>query len=286
MSSDDPKFTQVPNILFDELMSSMGNAELRVVLVAVRKMLGFHKTSDAISLTTFQKLSGLSRQGVMDGLAAAVKNGHLRQLPTTGKRGTTMYALCIGQDAGLVKPVDQSRELTSTSQASRPELVKLVDTQNKETKLTKEKLPPAGEPSPEPPQIYAFYVENIRQQITPLVRDGLVDAVKTYGEAWVQDAIKEAVFNNVPKWNYVAAILERWGKEGRALPRPTASNGKPANAPQQPTSAPYVSPGVDMNAVVAKLASTGDNDPSWTPQREASGAWKPQPKHTKTGSST
>ncbi|MGD9714692.1 MAG: hypothetical protein AB7V46_21925, partial [Thermomicrobiales bacterium] len=53
-----------------------------------------------------------------------------------------------------------------------------------------------------------------------------------------------------------------------------------------PTSDPYVSPGVDMNAIVAQLARDGDNDPSWTPQREASGAWKPQPKHAKTGSST
>lgn len=284
MSSDEPNYTQTPNVFFDELMSNMGNAELRVVLVAIRKMFGFHKTADAISLTTFQKLSGLSRQGVMDGIAAAIKNGYLRQLPTTGHRGTTMYTLCIGQEAGLVKPVDQSRELTSTSQASSPELVKPVDTQNKERKLTKEKLPPAGESSPEPPQIYAFYVENMRQQITPLVRDGLVDAVKTYGEAWVQDAIKEAVFNNVPKWNYVAAILERWGKEGRALPRSASTNGKPA-APTQPAATPYVSPGVDMNAVVAKLARDGDNDPSWTPQREASGAWKPQPRPAKTGSS-
>lgn len=81
-------------------------------------------------------------------------------------------------------------------------------------------------------------------------------------------------------------------KVGELMPRWLLdyANGsrKPAKptTPAQPPATPYVSPGVDMNAIVAQLARDGDNDPSWTPQREASGAWKPQPKHAKTGSST
>jgi len=34
-------------------------------------------------------------------------------------------------------------------------------------------------------------------------------------EDWFRDACKEAVDNNVRKWTYVRAILERWSKEGK-----------------------------------------------------------------------
>lgn len=137
----EPGYTQTPNPLFDEHMRLMGEAELRVVLCAVRKTFGYHKLEDGISLTQFQSMTGLSRQGVVDGLEAAIQRGVIRQTGT-GRRGVGIYALNViptGQASGLVKPVDQSTQLTGTGQASRPELVKPVDTQKKITKEKKQK---------------------------------------------------------------------------------------------------------------------------------------------------
>lgn len=131
---DKPNYTQVPNALFD-LMPLMGTAELKVVMTAVRQTFGYHRESDAISLTQFEKATGLSRQGVIDGIAAAIERGVMLETGT-GKRGVKRYRL-------LVKPVDQSSELTSTSQASRPELVKPVDTQKKERKVKEKTSAPA-----------------------------------------------------------------------------------------------------------------------------------------------
>jgi len=34
-------------------------------------------------------------------------------------------------------------------------------------------------------------------------------------EEWFRDACEEAVDNNVRKWVYIEAILERWSKEGK-----------------------------------------------------------------------
>ncbi len=62
--------------------------------------------------------------------------------------------------------------------------------------------------------VYQLYEENIGP-LTPLIADALQDAVKTYSEDWIAEAIQIAVENNVRRWKYVEAILASWKKEGR-----------------------------------------------------------------------
>lgn len=131
-----PNYTQAPNQLFDELMAVMGEAELRIVLVAVRKTLGYHKTHDAISLSQFMKMSGLSRQGALDGIEAAKERGLLCELEKRGARGVKHY--------GLVISPDQSTEETSTSQASRP----VTSQRSRPTKETVKKEKEKKDPTP------------------------------------------------------------------------------------------------------------------------------------------
>ena len=73
-----PRFTPVPDILFDVYMSALSDAELRVLLYIIRHTLGWKKDSDSISLRQLtdglQKRDGswqdygcgLSRQGVIN----------------------------------------------------------------------------------------------------------------------------------------------------------------------------------------------------------------------------
>lgn len=132
-----PEHTQVPNSFF-EMMSDMSEVELRVTLCAIRKTFGWHKRQDAISLTQFQKMTGLSRQGVLNGIEESEKRGTIRKAGK-GKRNTTIFELCVIEEQPKPQPenvvsLDQSTQLTSTSQDSRPEVVKTVDTQKKENK--------------------------------------------------------------------------------------------------------------------------------------------------------
>lgn len=126
-----PEHTQVPNSLFD-MMADMSEVELRVTLCAIRQTFGWHKKRDAISLTQFQKMTGLSRQGVLDGIKESEKRGTLKKAGT-GKRNTTIFELVVSEPDNVI-PLDQSTQLTSTSQESRPEPVNTVDTQKKEKK--------------------------------------------------------------------------------------------------------------------------------------------------------
>lgn len=112
MSYQKPTHTQTPNLLFDEHMKDMSEAELKVCLVAIRKTFGWHKDKDRISLSQFQKLTGLSRQGVIDGIRAAMNRGVLGR-EESGK--SYAYFLVVKEDD---QPISQESRPTD-SQASR-----------------------------------------------------------------------------------------------------------------------------------------------------------------------
>src|SRR5215213_9106176 len=46
-----PNYTQVPDEVFDELLSKLSGAELKVLLYIIRRTFGFKKESDSISLS-------------------------------------------------------------------------------------------------------------------------------------------------------------------------------------------------------------------------------------------
>ncbi len=53
-----PNYTQVPDELFDDLMTDLSGAELKVLLYIIRRTFGFKKTEDTISLN--QMLNGIT----------------------------------------------------------------------------------------------------------------------------------------------------------------------------------------------------------------------------------
>ena len=64
-----PNFFQCPNVLVDELMQSIGGAELKCYLVIIRKTTGWHKLDDRISISQFIEITGLSNRTVIDACA-------------------------------------------------------------------------------------------------------------------------------------------------------------------------------------------------------------------------
>ena len=115
MSYTQPNYTQIPNALLDEHMADMKEAELKVTMAIARKTFGWHKQTDRLSITQLMDLTGLSRQGVLNGIEAGLNRG-------------TIYREAVGQSFAyslVVNEVDQSTD--STSQRSRPEPVNEVD---------------------------------------------------------------------------------------------------------------------------------------------------------------
>jgi DnaD/phage-associated family protein len=67
----------------------------------------------------------------------------------------------------------------------------------------------------QPINIFSLYEENVGM-LTPMIAEGLKDALELYPETWIADAIQESVKQNIRKLSYITAVLERWGKEGRS----------------------------------------------------------------------
>lgn len=105
-----PFYTQVPDIVFDELLPILSGAELKVLLYIIRRTFGFKKNRDNISLS--QMVSGIkTRDGqIIDGgtglgkssVARALitlerKNIVIRKRRTTNRSGyeATTYALNV-----------------------------------------------------------------------------------------------------------------------------------------------------------------------------------------------
>ena len=75
------------------------------------------------------------------------------------------------------------------------------------------------------PNIFELYEDNIGL-ISPILADELKDAENTYPPEWIEDAFKIAVENNVRKWSYVRAVLERMavaGREDSGDPKPESA---------------------------------------------------------------
>lgn len=67
----------------------------------------------------------------------------------------------------------------------------------------------------EQPDLFTLYEQNIGM-LTPLIAEELREAEKLYPEAWIRDAIKEAVSLNKRNIRYIVRILERWSAEGKS----------------------------------------------------------------------
>ena len=130
----DTGYTQIPNCILDS-MAKMHRATLAIILSVARKTAGFadgnggRKEWDTISLTQFEQMTDLSRQGVIEAIEDAVKNGWLERRKVGLQRYEYRITSQESRPVELVNSVDQSSQLTRTSQLSRPELVNSVDTQ-------------------------------------------------------------------------------------------------------------------------------------------------------------
>jgi hypothetical protein len=112
-------------------MHLLSDVELRVMLVACRQTLGWHRENAELSISYLQSKTGKSKQGVRDGVKKNTERNWLKKVGT-GKRNVSIYAVDFS---------DVSTQLTGTCQHSRQEHVNTVDTVNKEKEKKEKKIP-------------------------------------------------------------------------------------------------------------------------------------------------
>ena len=202
--SDRSSYVPVPAAVFSQVLEEVRDlAELQCLLRALfllhrkRGRLRYLTVSalenDVALLRACQGGSRDPRSVVKEAVDACVDRGTLLRVPVeSGGRSEVVLLLNTSQNRNAVEQLRRGElELDGLTSAA-----------------------PAGEPPAPRQDIFTLYEENIGV-ITPLIAEELKDAEKTYQHAWIEDAMREAVAQNIRKWKYVEGILRRWAQEGK-----------------------------------------------------------------------
>ncbi len=200
------RFTPIPNVFFSSLLPQISDiAELKITLHIFWSLYGkrgYPRFTTYRELLSHKSLMSSLREGekppdevLGDALEMAVKRGTILHLVLERDGAPEdVYFLNTESDRQVVAKI-RNGELTLAGLKAGGQAYLDVET----------------EPQPD---IFTLYEQNIGM-LTPMIAEELKEAEKLYPEAWIRDAIKEAVSLNKRSWRYIARILERWSTEGR-----------------------------------------------------------------------
>jgi len=137
-----PNFTQIPNFILDQLMSTLSDSEFKCIMYIARRTYGFQKDTDRISYTQFEsgitdkdKGTGLARSTIARGLEQLVQKGLLLRKDTSLG---AIYEICLDYNDKNKLYSKQTQLLnciqneTTTVFKTKPQLYSKRNIQNKE----------------------------------------------------------------------------------------------------------------------------------------------------------
>jgi len=140
------KYTQIENDVFEAIISiKLSNSERQIVLAYLRKLNGFHKDKDQISISQIMEMTGLSNRTVINGqrqlqrmnICSLVKKG-------VSRKHSSIWA--FNKNVSTWRPVKRVSLVkfpTTTSEKSRKQPMN-ISSHTKESiqENTKERVPP------------------------------------------------------------------------------------------------------------------------------------------------
>src|SRR5579863_390651 len=125
-------FFKLPNSVVDGLMHCVSAYKFAILMAIWRQTVGYGTDEARLSLTTIQRLTGVSRECALGGLRFWVKAGLITRTNPDQRRRTGVYRiapieLVLGRLDELVRRADQSSSRPSSGRKGRPELVDFFD---------------------------------------------------------------------------------------------------------------------------------------------------------------
>jgi len=188
------RFTSIPDLFFSQLLPEIEDlAELKVILHLFWLL---HDRPGGAPCASWQELAsdGVFLEGL--GGEEALRRG----LDKAVERGV------------LVRVAGQEREWYFLNDQRGRRAVERV--REGRVKLEGVPLSYACGPSPERPNIFTLYEQNIGL-LQPIIAEELAQAEKEYPPEWIEEAFRLAAERNVRRWRYIRGILERWAAQGR-----------------------------------------------------------------------
>lgn len=147
-----PRYTQVPDELFDDLLPDLTGAELKVLMYVIRRTFGFKRDSDHISLSqmvqgitrkdgsVLDRGTGLTKESVIKAARTLVDKGILvRTRVTSVDKGfeSTEYSLKMAQFSPMSEKL--TRGLVGQTRQALVKSSDIQETVKQETDITLEK---------------------------------------------------------------------------------------------------------------------------------------------------
>ena len=187
---DKNDFWMCPRML-DEYWCMLSGSEKGVLVCVLRKIFGWQKKYDYISLSQFRKYTGLSTGGVLAGVRGLEEKGFIRANKANYK--TSKYELVMLGDS----EEDESKKLTSTKkepsspkkepsspkkEVSGSKSEQTIDTNNKELKINNNKYIE---------DIYLYFLKKIhlKARLTEGARKNTAERLEEYSPAEIMTAI-------------------------------------------------------------------------------------------------
>jgi phage replication O-like protein O len=100
-----PPYTQTPNDLFDHWLPHLGEVELKVLLVIIRKTFGWHRKEDQISLSQLERFTGATQSNIGKAVKSLISKGLVSKVVSgpIGKQ-QTFYELVVVDDSNNSYP--------------------------------------------------------------------------------------------------------------------------------------------------------------------------------------
>lgn len=104
-----PNYTQTPNEYYDELLPQITSlSEMKVTEVIIRQTLGWQRDEKQLSLTLLEKLTGLSRVSVSEGIKLALQRGYVGRRKVNG---AYVYGLRVSDASKDSLPIGSKESL-------------------------------------------------------------------------------------------------------------------------------------------------------------------------------
>jgi DNA replication protein len=198
------RFTPVPDLFFSELLPQIDDiAELKVTLHifwlvhSKRGPLRCVSREELVHegvLLRGLRMPGASQEAMVNqGLEKAVARGTLLRVSTRTESGDEEDWYFINSEEG--------REAADRVRRGELELEPYTVLEEPRVEVGR-------------PNIFVLYEQNIGM-LQPMIAEELQAAEQSYPAGWIEEAFKIAAEQNVRKWRYIRAILERWATEGR-----------------------------------------------------------------------
>jgi hypothetical protein len=113
-----PNFTQVPNLILDKLLPILPPGECLCLIFLCRKIYGFHKDSDYVSLSQFEKGLIISKRTIQDSLKELEKKKIILVEYSPGK--ITEYSINLEITDLEIRKICMGVNLTMAKSATHP----------------------------------------------------------------------------------------------------------------------------------------------------------------------